>query len=149
MMHEVVISLHSIHDRGTENEDTLELTTDGLYSFDDGVGCLTYMESEVTGMNGTRTSLIAMPDKVVLDRDGLITSRMVFQPGQKSSVLYETPYGAAALSIDTRRISRSLGEKGGSLEIDYVLGVEHALVTKNSFRIRVEMQKPTGGIANV
>ena len=149
MMHDVVISLHSVQDRGTENEDIVEFTTDGLYSYDDGIGCMSYMESEVTGMEGTRTSVIAMPDKVVLDRDGLITSRMIFQPGQKSSFLYETPYGSAALSVDTRKISRSLGALGGSLEIDYVVGVEHALISKNSFRINVEMQKPTGGMANV
>ena len=140
-MQDVLISFRSLHDCGTDNEDSIEFTTDGLYSFDGRVSCLTYMESEVTGMEGTRTSVIVMPDKVVLDRDGVITSRMIFQPGQRNSMLYDTPYGTATLSIDTRRITHSFDENGGNMEIDYILGVEHAVVSKNRFSLDVSKQK--------
>ena len=139
-----MITLHSVHGYDTEQEDCLEFTTDGLYSYDGDTGCMSYMESEVTGMEGTRTSIIVLPDKVVLDRDGMITSRMVFQPGQKNSVLYDTPYGTATLSILTRSISQSFNKDGGDVEIDYVLDVEHAVATRNRFRLSVKKQKTTG-----
>ncbi len=39
-MKEVVISIHSVHAIDREDEDTLDFTTDGLYSYDSGVGTM-------------------------------------------------------------------------------------------------------------
>ena len=75
MMKDVVISIRAIQACGMDDEDLVEFTTDGLYTFDGEVGCLTYMETEVTGLEGTRTSVMVMPDQVVVDRDGLISVR--------------------------------------------------------------------------
>lgn len=60
---------------------------------------LSYMESAVTGMEGTRTSMTIFPEQVVLDRAGSITSRMVFKEGLKNSFLYDTPYGTATMGV--------------------------------------------------
>ncbi len=126
-----------------------DFTTDGLYTYDGEVGCLSYLETEVTGMEGTRTSVIVMPDQVVVDRDGLITSRMIFKEREKSSFLYNTPYGTATMNISTRRISHSLDEHGGNVEIDYVVDMEHAVVTRNQFRLNITEQNLMGENSNV
>ena len=141
MMKDVVISIRSRNQAG-EDEDTLDFVTDGLYSFDGEVACLTYLESEVTGMEGTRTSVMVMSDKVVVDRDGTITSRMVFQEGMKNAFLYDTPVGSATMHMNTRRILFRFNESGGELEIDYVLDLEHTFVTRNLFQIEVREQTP-------
>ena len=141
MMDDVVISLHSVHDSGSDDEDCLDFSTDGLYTFEDGVGCLTYMETEVTGLEGTRTTVMVMPQQVVVDRDGLITSRMIFREGEKNSMLYDTPYGNATMSISTRRITHAFDENGGRLEVDFVLDVEHAVVSRNLVQLSVEKIK--------
>ena len=144
MLKDVWISINSIHGYEQEDEEHLEFTTDGYYYYEDGVGCLSYEESEVTGLEGTRTSMIVMPDQVVVDRDGLITSRMVFKEGLKNSFLYETPYGNATMRIDTRKIDRNIDENGGRVEIDYVLDVEHAVVARNKFQITVKQTENRG-----
>ena len=100
-------------------------------------------------MEGTRTSVIVMPDQVVVDRDGLITSRMIFKEREKSSFLYNTPYGTATMNISTRRISHSLDEHGGNVEIDYVVDMEHAVVTRNQFRLNITEQNLMGENSNV
>ena len=141
MMKDVVISIRSRNQAG-EDEDTLDFVTDGLYSFDGEVACLTYLESEVTGMEGTRTSVMVMSDKVVVDRDGTITSRMVFQEGTKNAFLYDTPVGSATMHMNTRRILFRFNESGGELDIDYVLDLEHTFVTRNLFQIEVREQTP-------
>ncbi len=138
MMKDVLISINSFHRYGQEEEDSLEFTTDGYYFYEDDIACLSYMESEVTGMEGTRTSLLVYPQQVVVDRDGVITSRMIFREGQKSSFMYNTPYGAAAMGISTKRVERNMDEDGGSLEIDYVVDMENAVVARNRFHIKVE-----------
>ena len=144
MMNDVVISIRTVHSCDTDEEDYLDFTTDGLYTYDGEVGCLSYLETEVTGMEGTRTSVIVMPDQVVVDRDGMITSRMIFREGDKTSFLYNTPYGTATMNISTRRIVRDLDEHGGQVEIDYVVDMEHTIVTKNKFRLDITEQKQMG-----
>ena len=136
-MKEVVISIRSIYDYGSDREDGLEFTTDGHYSFEDRVGCISYYESEVTGLMGTKTKVCFKPDEVVVDRKGSITSTMVFKKGNKSSFLYNTPYGTATMGIDTRKIKHNFNEHGGSMEIDYVIDMSHVTATKNRFLIDV------------
>lgn len=144
MMRDVVIDIRTVHAVDMEDEDYLDFSTDGLYTYDGEVGCLSYLETEVTGLEGTRTSVIVMPDQVVVDRDGLITSRMIFKEKEKSSFLYSTPYGTATMNINTRRISHSLDEHGGEVEIDYVVDMEHAVITRNKFQLKITEQKQMG-----
>lgn len=141
MMQDVVITINSAQRSDPEGEDAIEFSTDGLYTFDGENACLTYMESEVTGLTGTRTSVMVMPDKVAVDRDGMITSRMIFQIGRKNAFQYATPYGTATLSFDTRRIEKNFDAEGGELLIDYVVDVEHAIVSQNLFKLSVKKQK--------
>ena len=146
MMKDVVISIKSIQNYGFDGEETMEFTSDGYYLVDGDTVCINYTESEVTGLEGTRTSIIMMPDKISVERDGLITSRMVFCEGEKTQFQYNTPYGAATLGIDTRRITRNFNENGGELELLYVLDMEHAIVTRNKFHITVkQMGENTNG----
>lgn len=153
MLTDVVISVRSVHGYDRDEGDITEFTTDGLYSYDDGVACITYMESEVTGMEGTRTSVMVMPDKVVVDRDGNITSRMIFQQGIKNSFQYDTPFGSAVLGVDTRKLNHSFNEQGGRMEMDFVVDMEHAAVSRSNFTVTVSPstcleQQNLGGTAN-
>ena len=140
-MKDVVIDIRSEQAGDEDGKDFLEFSTDGEYMFDGENGCFSYLESSLTGLEGTRTSVAVTPDEIVVDRDGYITSRMVFKEGTKSSFLYDTPYGAATLGIDTRSIKKSFNEHGGSLEIDYVVDMEHTVVSRNKFKINITEQK--------
>lgn len=138
MIEDVVISMRSIQGCDEEQPNTMEFSTDGYYCFDGEVGCLTYMETEVTGLQGTRTSMFVMPDCVVVDREGMINSRMVFKEGEKNSFVYDTPYGMATMGIRTGKIKKAVNDKGGSVEIDYVVDMAHALVSQNKFHITIK-----------
>lgn len=143
-MKDVLIKIRTAQDVGTEDEDLVEFSSDGVYTFDDDIAVATYMESEVTGLEGTRTSVIVLPEQIVVDREGLITSRMEFSAGSSSSFLYNTPYGTATLSINTRSISRRFDEHGGELKIDYIVDMEHSVVMRNVLHITVTEQKQIG-----
>ena len=137
MMKDVVISINSSFSFEEGEEQVMEFTTDGHYFYEDQVGCLSYEESEVTGLEGTRTSLFVMPDQVVVDREGTVTSRIIFKEGLKSAFQYATPFGSANMGINTRRIAQNMGESGGSVEIDYVVDMEHVVASRNKFQITV------------
>lgn len=144
MIKDVVITIQSLIDYGLEDEDVIDFTTDGVYQMEDGVAHIAYLETEVTGLQGTRTSVKILPDKVIVDRRGGLTSRMEFSPGLKSSFLYETPVGLATMNMNTRSVRHRFGPAGGELEIDYVLDMEHTVVSRNKFQLTVREQKQMG-----
>ena len=137
MMKDVIISINSLFSFEEGEEQQMEFTTDGYYFYEDEGGCLSYEETEVTGLEGTRTSLFVMPDQVVVDREGTVTSRMVFKEGLKSAFQYATPFGSATMGINTRRITQNMGLNGGKVEIDYVVDMEHMVASRNKFEITV------------
>ena len=141
MLKDVIITLKSFHDIDADNKDSLDFMTYGYYSYDDGIGSFSYFESEVTGLEGTRTSVIVMPDKIVVDRDGTVTSRMIFKEGEKSSFLYSLPFGEAMLGVDTRKIRQSFDENGGNAEIEYVVNVDHKVFTRNKLLLNVKQEE--------
>ena len=62
MMKDVWISISNLQNDGREKDgSTMVFDTAGYYFFDDGVGVLSYQESELTGLEGTRTSVMVMP----------------------------------------------------------------------------------------
>jgi len=141
MIKDVLISMHSIQGYDQEEQQVIDFTTDGHYFQDGDAVCFSYMESEVTGLEGTRTSVIVKPDHVVIDRDGSITSRMIFKEGEKNSFPYDTPFGTAMLGVKTRKISQNFNENGGNLEVDYVVDMEHALVARNKIQLNIREQR--------
>lgn len=144
-MKDVIISITGVQSYPQGTDDSVELVTEGKYSFRDGRGELSYMESELTGMQGTRTSFTFTPTEVVLSREGTLTSKMIFREGTKNTFLYDTPFGSATMGLDTHRIHSTLGPKGGDMEIDYVVDFDHAVVGRNKFRINV---RERGGAAD-
>ena len=144
-MKDVIISIYGVQIYPQGTDDSVELVTEGKYSFRDGRGELSYMESELTGMQGTRTSFTFTPTEVVLSREGTLTSKMIFREGTKNTFLYDTPFGSATMGLDTHRIHSTLGPKGGDMEIDYVVDFDHAVVGRNKFRINV---RERGGAAD-
>lgn len=139
-MKDVIISITGIQNLGASDSDTIELVTNGKYRHSKGETELFYDESELTGMEGTRTSLTVGESGVVMSREGRLNSQMIFEEGKKHFFLYETPLGSATMGVDTQKISAHFGESGGDMEIDYVVDFDHAVVGRNKFRINIREQ---------
>lgn len=136
VMKDVIISIKGMQGYGEDN-DAIELVTDGKYGYSDELCKLVYMESELTGLEGTKTSFTIEPKSMVMEREGTLNTRMVFEQGKKHTFLYDTPFGAATMAVDTHRVHTELDEHGGDMEVDYVINLEHAVVGRNKFRINV------------
>lgn len=62
---------------------TLELVTDGSYCYEPGFALLSYVESEMTGLEGVVTSFQIEDGKTVtLRRSGKVNAEMVFDRRQ-------------------------------------------------------------------
>ena len=138
---DVIISIKGTQNDPHGGDNEIELVTDGVFAFENGEGMLSYMESELTGLEGTKTSFTISPMGVVMTREGNLNSRMVFEEGKKHNFLYETPFGSATMGVNTKSISVSLDEHGGDMEIDYIVDFQHSIVGHNMFKINVSEQK--------
>ena len=129
--------------RGEQTYDSVspevtELATEGLMTIEGEEVTLTYQESEITGMEGTTTRFIVRGDTVVLERTGMIVSRMEFKQGERSSSFYETPWGTMAVDIATTKLAHRLTERGGVMEIAFTIAVNHQVTGENRFKVRVK-----------
>ena len=132
-----LITISGIQGLPEGEPDVIELVTEGIYCRTEDGYEIRYSESEITGLKGTETSVEINPREVIVARRGVLNSKMVFKQGERSSFLYDTPFGSATLGIDTRKIYAALNDFGGELSIDYVLNMEHAVVTKNMLKMSI------------
>ena len=56
--------------------------------------------------------------------------------------MYETPYGALSIGVNTRRMRSTVGEAGGELEIDYAIEIDNLVAGQNLFRMNVRKNPP-------
>lgn len=125
----------------TADMDTLaEFTTVGQFSHADGCGMICYLESELTGMEGTFTSIHYTPRGARMERTGNLTSSMDFTPGVRNTFAYDTPYGSATLGLETLEYTPDLSDAGGTLDIVYVVDFDHAMVGMNNMHIEIRKQ---------
>ena len=142
MEKDVIISIRGTQDYSGTDPDTMELVTEGKLAVQDGALCLSYEESELTGMEGTTTVFQVEPEKVTLLRLGSVQSDMVFEEGRRHMSLYSTPYGNMEIGVRARRLNSTLELTGGRLEIDYDIEINHMLAGQSLFRIDVRENTP-------
>ena len=141
MTKDVTITILGFQDYEGSDNDQISLITSGTLSWDMGGLHLRYEETEVTGMEGTVTTIDVQGERVTLMRTGSVCSQMVFEQGRRHHSLYGTPYGTMEIVISTARLLSTLTDRGGRLEIDYSIEIDHNLIGRNSFRISVQEAK--------
>ena len=137
MEKDVVISIKGIQKYENTDPDVIELVTAGRLTRVGESYTLSYQESELTGLEGTLTTIQVDGEQVTLMRVGEFTSQMVFQEGRRHLSMYNTPYGAMAIGVNTRHLLADLTDRGGDIEIDYAIANDHALAGRHVFQIKV------------
>lgn len=135
-MKDVIISVKGLLGANEAGED-IELVTGGKYSFSADEASFEYMESELTGMEGTKTSFSVKPDAVTITRNGTVNMQMLFEEGRKNYFVYNTPYGNMTMGLDTQSIFSRLGENGGQLEVKYVIDLADSHAMRTAFNIEI------------
>ena len=141
MENNVIISIQGKQSFEDQEPEVIELVTERRLSPDGEDGyTLSYQESELTGLEGTLTTFQIEPERVTLLRVGEVNSQMVFEEGRRHLSMYNTPYGALAVGINTKKMRTQLSPVGGSIEINYALEIDHSVAGENLFHIRVRQK---------
>ena len=119
-------------------EDCIEFATDGGYQFSEEKTEIEYMESELTGLEGTKTRILVEGDMVTMERIGTVNTQMVFQEGKKHYFVYETPYGNMTLGVDTHHVTTHLHKTGGELRVFYTINMDANVLGKNELVINIK-----------
>lgn len=138
MEKEVLISIKGMQKYEGTPPDVMELVTKGRLARDGEGYTLSYQESELTGLEGTLTTIQVEGEQVTLMRVGEFNSQLVFQEGRRHLSMYNTPYGAMSVGVHTRHLLAQLSDQGGDIEVDYAIEVDHALAGRSIFRISVK-----------
>lgn len=139
MTENVIISIRGQQLYDEREPDVMELVTAGTLETDpEGGYKLSYQESELTGLEGTQTVFRVRDNQITLSREGGVNSVMVFEEGMRHFSMYETPFGALSVGINTRRMKNELNDGGGEIEIDYAIEIDHAVTGQNLFQIKVK-----------
>lgn len=138
MKKNAIISIYGLQEAEGFAPDNITLVTRGRYSRRDGKYYVSYEESELTGLNGTRTTLKIDDKAVIVERTGLYPSQMVFEKGRRHTSLYHTEFGDLIVGVNTEQIKSTLDEKGGSLDVRYAVEIDHALAGTNHLKVDVK-----------
>lgn len=137
MKKNVLLSIASTQQfEGCEPEHIDLMTQATLYE-KNGKYYITYEESELTGLQGTRTMVKMDGTTVSMIRSGTYPSELLFAEGQRHVGLYQTEFGALTISTHTAELENSIGENGGELKIAYTIEVDNSMVGHHQFSMTV------------
>lgn len=123
-----------------EEEEKIELVTEGKFYKKGKSLHFEYEESEFSGMLGCKTHLKLTGDNVIMKRSGDPDdeTQIEFEKGKKSTGLYETPFGVFEMEVLTNLVENNMGDEGsGSLDIDYHISLRGLSESHNKLKIEV------------
>lgn len=121
-----------------KNGDEIELNTSGTYDYGEDEVSFTYLETELTGLEGTVTTFTVTSDAVTISREGTVNMQMLFEEGRQNHFNYSTPYGSIMMSVDTQMIEGNFHEHGGFLEVSYVIDMQREVAFKTAFTVDIK-----------
>lgn len=136
MKKDVIISLKGRQTDGGEKEE-IELVTEGSYYKKGGNYYVTYKETEVTGMEGTTTTLKIEDNKVTMMRFGQNNSQLIFEKGQRHLCCYETDFGAFTIGVTSNKVDIDVTENGGEISAVYQIEIDNNSSGYNDFHLQI------------
>lgn len=148
MKKDVIISVRGLQQNENEVSDPITLITPGRYYKRNGHYYISYEESELTGMAGTRTTLKIENDTVRVIRTGLYPSELLFEQGKRHLSLYHTDYGDLSVVVSTQNIKNTLTDDGGDLDVKYAIEIAGSAMGVNHLCLNIKnADKKEGAIS--
>lgn len=117
----------------------LEMTTEAVYHDDGSRVCISYKESELSGMEGSKTSISFQkndPSFISMLRDGSVRTAMIFQPSKRHHSVYQTDIMPFDVCIFTRTVDNRI-ESDGILQMDYAIELRGAQAEHTKFQMKL------------
>ncbi len=138
---DVLITVKGLYRAGGEGE-TLEFTTEGILETWNGTACVSYQETEETGLeNVTTTFRLNEPGTITLSRSGAVQSSMTIEEGRRHLCHYSIGEGEMMVGVFGEAVTGRLDESGGDIFLRYTIDVNADLAACNEISISVRRKE--------
>ena len=121
-----------------DEEDMISVVTPGdFYKVEDGFN-VEYEETTISGMEGTKTTILIRNNSFDLIREGTTETKMEFENNKRTVSLYKTPYGVMDVKIDTKKLNININEDGGTINTMYILEIGGQPALKTNLTIDIK-----------
>ena len=127
-------------DLAYDEEQEIALNTEGFMNLDGDRVELVYEESEITGMEGSRTSVVfdkSNSGLVSMLRDGSVSTALVFEKGKRHHCVYNTPIMPFEICVRTLRVENNILD-AGTLKLDYIIEIRGAKAERTKFELEIK-----------
>lgn len=138
MEKKAIITISSI--QGSKEDDSIQVVTPGNFYLKDNVYYAVYEETEISGMEGTTTTLKISPNELILLREGTTNANMHFVNGKNNLSMYDTPYGTLKMEVITKEIAIDINDEGGNIAVIYDMNISGQKVPETSLDINIKVQ---------
>lgn len=120
----ILLTIKGSHRSADGEDSSVELITEGRLFEKDGTYYIEYEESEISGMQGTKTMFFVQDNSVMMHRSGANPSQFLFEQGKKYINSCLTPFGAIQMEIYPTKVRHELGEDQGKVDLKYQLDID-------------------------
>lgn len=139
-MKKVLITIRGTQD-GAEDE-AIEFMTEGTMRKSDSDYIISYNDTQILGDTekcGVKTRVMTHgDDKVVIERGGGVSSRLVIEKGVRTGCLYSIPQGDLTLGVYGKSIKNRITDSGGKLSMTYTVDADMRHLSENTIEITVK-----------
>lgn len=130
----------SIKGMQTQDDDTndVELFTEGQFEKNGDKYILIYKESEMTGFEGTTTTVEIENERVSIIRSGNVSNQMIFLKGKKTTSYYNTQFGSLVIGVMADKMDVDITDEGGKIDISYILDINEEFIGQNNVHIDIK-----------
>lgn len=123
----------------SKQEEIVELITEAVIYKEGEDYYIIYEESEISGLEGTTTTLKINNSSVSMKREGNNTSVMEFEKGKRYKTSYKTEYGNMFMELLTKNVITNINEDPLTMDIkiDYEIVIKDMFEGKNKMHIKV------------
>ena len=119
------------------DEEAIELSTEGVINIDGNKVELIYEETEITGMEGSKTSVYFEKDNVgfvSMMRSGAVSTSLLFEKGKRHHCVYNTPIMPFEICVRTLKVENDILGKG-TLKLDYIIEIRGNKAERTKFEM--------------
>lgn len=137
MEKQVKITIKATQKAPGDTPQKMEFVTGGMMRQYSKKLCISYEESDMTGMSGVTTTFEVAGERVSIVRTGKLNTRMDFIEGKKTESLYSLEFGALLMGITAKQVKAAVDETGGDIYLEYAIEMEQQPLGVNTYDIHI------------
>ena len=136
MTRDVLISVSGLQFE-IEEDEALEVVSQGTYYFRNGKHYVTYEEFQEESTQPTSVLLKLSDQKMEMLKKGETNVHMLFEEGKQHTAMYRVPFGNLLMGINTTGLTVTETENEINAEVLYGLDINYAHVSDCQIKIKI------------